>query len=454
MPRKVALFYLFVLTLSGQCVVNNPGGSKVNPNRPSDGDTPAANFSPLSVVNQNLPDWLCFTAGYRARMEGYDGANFIAGASDSYLLTRFRFGMSLKPTSWLKGYAEVQDADAFGKSSPLLPPYQETWDLRRAYVDIGDVDEGRFGFRVGRQDLNFEDGRLIGTSYWRNASRGYDAAQAVVTWNWVSATAFAASPVILYANGLSHHQSGNNLYGLNAKINRLVPNGLVEAFVFWRLTPGLKTEAGAPGRLDEKTIGTRLSGLIAKAWDYDTEVAGQLGHLGTDRIGAWAWTGIGGYTFRNLRPRTRLFAEFDFASGDSNPKDGQHGTFDQLYPNIHDHLGLADQFALENLKAVRSGARVWLRRNWTLAGTWNDYWLASATDAFYNSAGTVVARDPTGRSGTHIAEEDDLETSYRVNRDLELGAGLGHVLPGQFLFNTHHPSAYTYPYVMLNYNFF
>jgi Alginate export len=453
MRRPLLLACLSQVVLYSQCIVNNPGGSKVNLNRPSDSDTPAATFSPLSTLNDGLPDWLCFTAGYRARFESNDGAGFERGASDSYLLTRFRFGMSLKPASWLKVYSEVQDADAFAKAPPRLPPYQETWDLRRAYVDIGDVDEGRWGFRVGRQDLNFEDGRLIGTSYWRNASRGYDGVQAVLNLAAISTTAFAASRVIVYANGLSHHPPGDDLYGLNSKLGSLVPGGRVETFLFWRLTPGLKTEAGAPGEMDDKTIGARLSGLIGKAWDYDTEGAGQVGHLGTDKIGAWAWMGIGGYTFPNFRPKTRLFAEYNFASGDSNPTDGRRGTFDQLYPSIHDHLGLADEFARQNLKALRSGFRLWLRRNWTLATTWNDYWLASATDGFYNSTGVIVARDPNGKSGTHIGQEYDLETSYRVNRDFEFGAGLGRLFPGEFLVKTHHPSPYTYPYVMMNYNF-
>lgn len=454
MGRFITIVGLSPLLLVSECVIGNPGGSKTNPNRPTDAETSPAAFSPLSAVNRSLPEWLCFTAGYRIRMESYDGGSFEPATSDSYLLTRFRFGMSLKPASWFKIYSEVQDADAFGKTPPRLPPYQETWDLRRAYVDIGDVDEGRWGFRVGRQDLNFEDGRLIGTSYWRNGSHGYDAVQAVLNWRSVSTTAFAASPIILDANGLSHHQPGNNIYGLNSKIGGLVPGGLLESFLFWRLTPGLKTESGASGELDEKTIGARISGLIGKAWDYDMAGAGQLGHQGSDRLGAWTWMGTGGYTFQTLRPKIRVFAAYDFASGDTNAKDGRHGTFDQLYPNIHDHLGLADQFARQNLKAIRSGVRLSLRRNWTVASAWNDYWLASATDGFYNSAGATVARDPKGKSGTHIAEEYDLETSYRVNRDLELGAGLGRVLPGEFLIKTHHPAPYTYPYLMLNYNFF
>ncbi len=447
-------FLVCTIQLAAQCIVNNPGGSRVNPNRPSDADVPDAVFSPLSGINKQLPEWMCFTMGYRTRFEGYSGNNFLPHASDSYLLTRFRFGVLVKPTAWFKVFAEVQDADAFMKNQPLAPPYQETWDLRRAYVDIGDIQEGRFGVRVGRQDLNFGDGRLVGTSYWRNASRGFDAVEAVTNWSWFKATAFAASQVVLGDNGLSHHQPGNNLYGVDGKFGKAIPKATIEPFLFWRVAPGLKSEEGLPGHLNEKTLGVRLAGTILTAWDFDAETARQLGSLGADQIRAWAWKGIGGYTFSDLRFKTRLFSEYDYASGDRNSKDGVRGTFDQLVPNIHDHLGLADQFAWQNLKMVRAGARVWLRRNWIVATAWNDYWLANATDGFHNSSGTIVARDIKGLSGTHIAEEYDIQTSYRVDRNLEFGVGVGRVLPGEFLVKTKHPAAYNYPYLMMNYNFF
>lgn len=166
----------------------------MNFNRPADADVPAARFSPLARVNHALPGWLCFTADYRARFEGYSAGSFRAGNSDYYLLTRLQLGISIKPASWLKSYVELQDATAFWKDPPLAPPYQSTWDLRRAYLDLGDIEQSRIGFRVGRQDLAFGHLRLVGTAYWRNASRGYDAAMMVLNWNRVRVNAFAASP--------------------------------------------------------------------------------------------------------------------------------------------------------------------------------------------------------------------------------------------------------------------
>ncbi len=448
-----ACLFIAVLPLRAQCLVDNPGGSKVNANRPRDPDVAEAKFSPLSQVNHSLPSWLCFTAGYRARFEGYSGGNFQTGNSDLYLLTRFRFGALIKPATWLKVYAELQDATAFWKDQPLAPPYQSTWDLRRLYADLGDVEQDRLSFRVGRQDLNFGDGRLMGTSYWRNASKGFDAAEMNLNWDWMRITTFAASPVIALDNGLSHHQQGNNLYGIYGALKHLIRNAALEPYLFWRVSPAIRTEEGALSHLDEKTAGVRWAGKISQ-WDYDTEAAGQIGNIGIDRIRAWAGTGRVGYSLESLRFRPRLFAEYSFASGDRNGKDGTHGTFDQLYPNIHDHHGIADQVAWQNLKEFRTGVRVSLRRNWTVAGIFNNWWLASATDAFYNSSGAIVARDPKGLSGTHIGEEYDAETSYRMNRQLEFGSGFGHIFIGAFLVNTHHNHGYSYPYVMMNYNFF
>ncbi len=457
MVPVVLLCGTLLLALSGiplpaQCIVENPGGSRANIYRPIDADVPAARFSPLSRVNESLPKWLCFTAGYRARFEGYTAGGFQTGNSDSYLLTRFRLGVSIKPKNWFKVYAELQDADVFWKE-PKAPPYQSTWDLRRAYIDLGDTEQHHIGFRVGRQDLAFGWLRLVGTSYWRNASRGYDAAMMIVDWKRLRVNAFAAAPVIAAGNGLSHHQAGNNLHGLYGRLRNLAPHSDVEPYFLWRLSPGMKTEAGQAGKLDEKTLGFHWIGTASR-FDYDAEIAQQFGSQGTDAIRAWGWSAIAGYTIGSSPMKPRLSFKYDYASGDRNPKDGVHGTFDQLYPNIHDHHGLADQVAWQNLISVRTVFRISPRRNWMISSAYNEWWLASANDGFYNSSGAVVVRDPRGLSGTHIGREYDLQTSYRINRDLELGAGIGHIRSGEGLLHAHHARSYTYPYVMLNYNFY
>ena len=201
---------------------------------------------------------ICLNAGYRARLEGFDSGVFQRDNSDTYLLTRFRMGALIKPNPWLHVYTELQDATAFWKDQPRAPPYQSTWDLRRAYVDLGDFEHGPISIRVGRQDLNFGDGRLVGTSFWRNASRGYDAAMLMVRRNGIRVSAFSASQVMPFTNGLSHHQQGNNIHGLYGQFRNVIPRSDLEPYMFWRLAPSVKTEARQSDRIRRKRQNPRL----------------------------------------------------------------------------------------------------------------------------------------------------------------------------------------------------
>jgi hypothetical protein len=78
------------------------------------------------------------------------------------------------------------------------------------------------------------------------------------------------------------------------------------------------------------------------------------------------------------------------------------------------------------------------------------FWRYQGT--LYSGQGAVVARDPAALSGTHIGREFDAQSSWRPNRHLEFGAGVGHIRSGDFLLRTKHAASYIYPYLMLNYN--
>ena len=58
----------------------------------------------------------------------------------------------------------------------------------------------------------------------------------------------------------------------------------------------------------------------------------------------------------------------------------------------------------------------------TVTGQYLDFWLASATDALYNTSGVAIVRDATGKSGTHIGHELDAYTWYELNRHVNVTA--------------------------------
>jgi hypothetical protein len=63
-------------------------------------------FVPSEELNKQLPRWLRLSGDYRARLEGFTGGAYKPDNSDAYLLNRFRINLLVKPTPWLKFYAQ------------------------------------------------------------------------------------------------------------------------------------------------------------------------------------------------------------------------------------------------------------------------------------------------------------------------------------------------------------
>ena len=81
---------------------------------------------------------------------GFSGGGFKPDNSDLYYLNRIRINLLIQPADWIKVFAQTQDARvAFKNTKPNAPPYQNTWDLRQAYLELGDSEKGIIGMRTG-----------------------------------------------------------------------------------------------------------------------------------------------------------------------------------------------------------------------------------------------------------------------------------------------------------------
>lgn len=131
--------------------------------------------------------------------------------------------------------------------------------------------------------------------------------------------------------------------------------------------------------------------------------------------------------------RPRLALEFDYASGDGDPTDGDNGHFDTLYGARrfeYGPTGIFDPFSRANL--VLPGARFEFapHERLMLMFGYRAAWLARRRDAM---DGTDL-RDPSGRSGRYIGQQ--VETRLRWNaiaNHLNIEAGAAHLFHGRFL---------------------
>jgi hypothetical protein len=182
-------------------------------------------------------------------------------------------------------------------------------------------------------------------------------------------------------------------------------------------------------------------------------VAGQTGAFAADNVRAWAGHWLVGYTIAGARYKPRLVAEYNYASGDEDPRDGRRETFDQLYPTGHDKYGLADQVGWRNIHHLRSGIEFKPRAKWLVTGSYHSWWLASARDALYSASGAAIARSADGSAGRRVGQEADLQAIYTLSRQVQVGGGLAHIFPGTFLKKTTPGKPFTFPYLMFSYAF-
>jgi hypothetical protein len=409
-------------------------------------------LSPSTEIDKGLPSWLTFNGQYRARFEGYSGGGYAPNTTDDYLLSQLQLNLLIHPVSWFKIFGQGMDARSLEKS-PAAPPYQNTWDIRQAYVEFGDVEKQIFGLRVGRQELMYGDQRLIGNAAWTNTEHVFDAIRGTARYKGYRLDVFASSIVNPVTGTWDHHLQGNNLHGLYGGIDKWAPYVTIEPYALWRLQHGVKNEEGVVSKLNEKVGGIRIVGTkVPRGFDYGTEMVREFGSLGTDKIQSWAGHWVAGKTFAS-RFTPRVYGEYNYAGGDQNPKDGIRGTFDQLYPSGHDKYGFADQVGWRNIKDTRAGLETKPTQRTTANLEFNNWYLASATDSLYNSAGTAVVRSIAGTAGTHVGEEFDATTTWTIVKPLTVGAGIGHIFPGEFLKNTTKGNAYTYPFMMVTWKF-
>jgi alginate export protein len=147
---------------------------------PSTQPSPALDWT--TGLKQHLPDWLGFSGQYRGRFEGQTGRNFVSGDNDFYYLSQLRLDLKIRLSSRLRLMLEEQDSRSPGlELRPRPANFQDSFDVRQAYLELHSGDLKTAGVQLGRQEMSFGEERLIGYGNWGNTSRSFDAARFYVS---------------------------------------------------------------------------------------------------------------------------------------------------------------------------------------------------------------------------------------------------------------------------------
>lgn len=387
-----------------------------------------------------LVEGLTVSASSRLRYEYRDNAKFgadLPGNRDSYLPLQIRAGLQWAPLDWMKFVFEAQDSRVFGSdaiNSDATPNvFADQVDLHRAYVELAAPGAVNVKLKVGRQKFNLGAKRLIASLEWVNTARVWDAISVTIG-DKKSRTiqAFGSKVVPVNPNGFNDWSpSGNRrfdsfLHGIYYTEHTLVPYSKVE--LYW-----LIRHVSEPND-QVYTVGGRVASKL-NSWDFEAELMGQFGKFGGLNHRAFAAHADIGYTVKSLQ-NLRMSLGYNFGSGDSDPNDDQHTTFDNLYPLNHAYYGYIDLASLQNSHVADAVISAKLLDRVKVRVAYHAFALAQArTDGWYN-AGLVAVRtaEPGSDPSPFVGQEIDATVSATFWEDrISLAVGYGHFFPGAYV---------------------
>jgi len=395
-----------------------------------------------------------------------------ADVDSAYLLERIRYRAGYTEKWWsvlVEGRSSLVQGDerVAYTNFPVVAgtvsrkgegPESDTLDLHQAYVTLGNHKEFPLSLKVGRQELIYGEERLIGAFGWNNIGRVFDGAKARWQTPWFGADFFVTRPVIPEDGRFNVDNDYEYFSGIYANSSK-IPKHSLEAYLLARNVSHQAPAAEPspqfpqPGARDIYTLGLRLKsnpGELAN-FDYTLEAAGQLGDFRDPRAGApakrldqeaYMVVAQAGYTFVDAWGKPRLGVEYAHASGDSNPQDDKHETFDNLFPTNHKFYGYMDFFSLQNIHDTRGIFQLKPHPRLSLAIEGHAFWLADTHDSFYGASG--VARGGTAATpgtgygvnpgyNSFVGTELDVIGGFALTRFAQLEVGYGHFFVGDYI---------------------
>lgn len=338
---------------------------------------------------------------------------------------------------------------------------------------------GRFEFNDGGEyktgDAKFDGlkatrvlGRLIGTFDFSNVSRSFDGFSLNFDNPAYHATLTATHPT----------QGGFNVHGqdqisnidlayaaFTAKKGTLIPDTEARLFYIYygddrnavsAVDNRTATGARATALLNQNkllsnhnlslhTIGTHLLGVTkVGAGSVDGMVWGayQFGDWTNLSQSAYAFAAEGGYQFTEVMFKPWLRAGYSIGSGDTNARDGTHGTFFEIMPTVR----LYAKFPFFNMMNMQDAFAQFIvapTQTTKLGVDFHYLALAQNTDLFYGGSGATSRSGSFGYFGRNgggsssVGELVDVSFSHTINKYFSWSAYYAHAFGSNVVGNAY-----------------
>ena len=369
-------------------------------------------------------DKLSITGQIRHRSE-YSAKDFDADVDNPlYSFLRTRINVGVNATSDVKAFVQFQDSRVWGGGNPAaargtMDGSAPLFDVHQAYFMVSGLFDTGFSMKIGRQEINIGNQRLVGAVGWHNVGRTFDAARFGYTLEKGSLDFFAARLI-----GATGTPLGDNLFGAVGSFP-MNENNNIKALAFLDNSTNPVTGGSDDGenRLQRVTTGVTLNGSASQI-EYELEGYYQLGdqfEAATGELGSiGAYLASARVTFVVDEAKgLKLGGLFTMVSGDDDPTDGDVKNFDTLFATNHKFYGFMDYF-------IGAGS---------FASGLQDIGLSASMKA--NDKATLsldlhhfTAPERPTSLDTALGQEVDFTLNYKYNSAFSIVGGLSAFLPG------------------------
>lgn len=387
-------------------------------------------------------------------ISGY-GDNVPAGKeNDSIYLGRIRAGFNYTPSDMIRFSLWGYQANAWDFSvprqafyNPVLGqkdgPYEDRAEIYKGFVELRTTSGPRLKLKLGRQRLDYGDFRTFGLCNWTNTGPYlWDAVK--ISYDFGRDNFIDAFYGRIKINDPTHfslnHRHSYNGTGIYSRFLLPALKAHFEPFFAYKgdNTRKYRGENGHLGDLDEYYVGGRIWGRDVHRFDYDLWFSKEFGERSSDDIDAYAFHALLGYNLVEVWAKPRLSLEYTYSSGDDDPGDGNHETFDVAYGVWGAWYGNQwSFFKWRNFQDLQANLELWPSTGVKVVVGLHDYWLAEKKDAWYLNA--ALYRDPSGNAGSHVGETLDATINLDLGRIFPskvfkgnyISATFGHFFPGE-----------------------
>ncbi|HEX2712186.1 MAG TPA: alginate export family protein [Candidatus Acidoferrales bacterium] len=375
--------------------------------------------------------YLSIGAEIRYRYENYDNPGFGAdvGTAPGYILQRYLLHADWHLGPHFRLFTQFQSGLEEGrKGGPRLTD-KDIADLHQAFFDISDSSQN-LRLRVGRQEIEFGAGRLIGESEGLNIRRAFDGFRLTFKhgrWTWNSTL---THPVLLRPNTFAIPDHKQTEWGVG--FTRAEEHGGWSGYYIGlnRKVASFNRKAGHEVR---ETLGSRIWSQ-GRVFDYNTDFIFQTGSFASGYILAGAVSSNAGITLHNLKFRPRLGVRFDYESGDSDRSGKNLNTFNPLFPNPM-YSSLSALLGPSNLIDLGPTIRLALNSKTAFTPEMPFYWRSSIHDGIYGFAGNLI-RPGNPSSARFVGFQPGVVVERSFSLHFSITGGYFHFFAGQFLHET------------------